>query len=186
HRRPIESSMAWASALGGPQAVLISFRPELLPPERRDAAAKAPEVSRACEDLAQLGCFRADDAGAPLPYEKLSKLRTLWPSASIQPSSTMRQIHMAQVPPDMPVITLKPDVITVVVGCELLVDRMNVARCSLAVECRNPEVLAAVNAAREKGSTSTDLVSLKSLPARGWRVVWMRTDMEPINVATAS
>jgi hypothetical protein len=172
--------------MGGPQAVLISFRPEFLPPERRDVAAKAPEVSRAFEDLAQTGFFRADEGGAPLPSEKLSRLRTLWPTVRIEPSTSVRQIQMAQVPPDMPVISLKPDVITVVVGAEIVIDAMHFAKCSIAVECRDPAVLAAVKAARDKGSTATDVVSLKSLPSRGWRIAWLRTDMEPNSVATAS
>src|SRR5262245_25282904 len=186
HRNTIKASLAWASAVGGPQAILISFRPEFLPPGRREIAANAPEVSRAFEDLAQLGFFRADETGTPLSSEKLAKLRTIWSSARIDPSSTMRQIAMAQVPPDAPVTTLKPDVITVVVGAELMIDATNFARCSVALECRNPAVLAAVAAARDKGSTSMDLVSLKSLPPRGWRVAWMRTDMEPNSVATAA
>jgi hypothetical protein len=186
HRKSIEESLAWGSMLGGPQAVLISFRPEFLPPERRDVAAKAPEVSRAFEDLAQTGFFRADETGAPLPSERLSRLRTLWPTVRIEPSTAVRQVQMAQVPPDMPVISLKPDVITVVIGAEIVIDSMHFAKCSIAVECRDPAVLAAVKAARDKGATDTDVVTLKSLPSRGWRVAWLRTDMEPISVATAS
>lgn len=186
HRKPIEDSLAGTSAVGGAQAALFPFRPEFLPPERRDVTAKSPEVSRAFEDLAQIGFFRANDEGAPLPSEKLGKLRTIWSSAQIIPSSSMRQINMAQVPPDAPVISFKPDVITVVVGAELMIDTMNFARCSLAVECRDPAVLAAVAAARDKGATATDVVSVTSLPPRGWRVVWLRTDMEPNSVATAA
>src|SRR5262249_4318290 len=103
HRKPIEDSLTWASAFGGPQAALIPFRPEFLPPGRREAAANAPEINRAFEDLAQSGFFRADETGTPLASEKLAKLRTIWSSARIDPSSTMRQIAMAQVPPDAPV-----------------------------------------------------------------------------------
>ena len=164
HRQAIEMELRSASVLGGSAAVLMSLRPEFLPLERRsnDAVAKASPAALSFEDLLQSGFFRADATGAAIPGDRLARLRSLWAVPKLEPP---RQHQMSQAPPDAPLISLAPDVITVTIPAELSFDSLQYAKCLVGVECRDPEVLAAVNAARERSAAPDDLtVSLRTLP----------------------
>jgi hypothetical protein len=78
---------------------------------------------------------------------------------------------------------LKPDRITVLIHASLYLDGRGLAyvRCIVGVECTDPTLLAAVNAARDRGASAKDdsSVSLRSLPQRDWRIAWLRSDLEP-------
>ena len=188
YRQPLELQLMTDSLTGGCTAALFPLRLELLPPERRanEAVAKASPGTMAFEDLLQSGFFRADEAGTPLPIEKINRLRAVWASSPrIEATLAVRQLAMTQVPPDSPTISVKDDVITVIVGVEIgLESPQQYARGSLGIECREPEVLALLKKYREQGMAGDDLVSLQSLPNRGWRIAWLRTDMETQNVGS--
>jgi hypothetical protein len=188
HRQPLELQLLMDSLAGGSPAALFPLRLELLPPERRanEAVAKASPATLAFEDLLQSGFFRMDAAGTPLPSEKVNRLRSVWVATPrVEATLAVRQLAMTQVPPDSPTISVTPDVVTVIVGIEIgLESAQQYARGSLAVECREPEVLALLTKYREQGTAGDDLVSLQTLPNRGWRVAWLRTDMEAHSVGT--
>ena len=123
------------TALGGPLAWLCPAGPAVLPPDRAAAwqerariAAKSDDPATAAadlpfEDLAGIGFFRRDMAGAPLSEEKLKMLREMWRRPH-QPNMMPADYHVASLdnsPPLAPRTIFKPNRITVISSANLFV-----------------------------------------------------------------
>ncbi|HEY2911578.1 MAG TPA: hypothetical protein VGI99_15105, partial [Gemmataceae bacterium] len=193
----VATAMNWLAAMGGELAWLIPASPVDLPPdraaaweerERQAAKSEDPHTARAdlpFDDLLGSGFFRRDQAGAPIPEEKLRLLRELWRPPH-QPNLMPADYHVASLdnsPPLAPRIIFKPDRVTLIYAANLYVEKGVLhVRCAVAAECTDPAVLAVVNAARDRGVDAKDdgSVTLKSLPPRDWRVIWLQSDMEPL------
>jgi hypothetical protein len=183
--QPHESDMNAAVLLLGGPAASTPLRRESLPPDRAARASdQAPaslgtQARLGFDDLAAAGFFRADDAGTALSAEKLAKLRELWGPPRLGPAS--RHNPLSPGGPQPPWTTLTPDALTCVVPAELAPDSpFQYFRCRLAVVCSKPDVIAALDAARQRGASATDDASLtrRSMPDRDWRIVWLQTDAE--------
>jgi hypothetical protein len=195
HRAPIAEKLNDLSAKGGAQAALFPVGPDILPADRAAAWKKrAAEAGKRedgltvndlpFEDLAGIGFFRRTDAGDPLPEERINRLREIWriPNVPNLMTSDPRSSTVGDLPAHAPIVTFKPDRIRVVVAADLFAERSPVHfRCDIAVECTDSAVLAAVAAAKERGGDFTDKsFSLSTVPARDWRIIGFRTDMEPL------
>jgi hypothetical protein len=194
-RTPIIDNLNGLSGVAGGPATLFPVGPSLLPADRATAWEQRAQVAGKrddgptvgdlpFEDLNGIGFFRRDDAGAPLPEEKLNHLRELWrvPSVPNLVFADPRAPSTDQSPPQSPIAIFKPDRILVIVSADLFAPRSPMHfRCAIAAECTDPSVLSAVNAARDRGGDFTDTsLTLATLPPRNWRVIWLRTDMEPL------
>lgn len=192
NHEPALAALGGLAAFAGGSGVLIPPDPSFFPPDRaalweeRLRAAKkkdrdAPSLSDLpFEDLAGFGFFRRDEANSPFPEEKKNQLRGLWRDPFMRPVNAFAPSIDNTIPP-LTQIDLKPDKITVVSVADLYLDgRVQFVRCFIGVECTDPTLLAAVNSARDRGlqSKADGSLNLGSLPARDWRVAWLRTDME--------
>ena len=179
--------------LCGGSGVLIPQGPGILPPDR---AASWEERLRAIdkkdrdapnladlpfEDLAGIGFFRHDEANSPFPEEKKNRLRELWRQPFLV-SVNPRVSSLDGTIPPLAQIDVKPDKIVIVVATDLFLEgRVHFVRCFVGVECTDTALLSAISSARERGLQAKDdgSLTLKTLPPRDWRVVWLQTDMEP-------
>jgi hypothetical protein len=184
-RKPFEDAMGQLTMFGGGAASLLPVGPGLLPPERAANWQKKAQQTKSIEnlpfeELASMGFFRRDELRSEYPEDKLAMLRGQWRAPRLMLSSGRMQ--MPGMPPaDAAIIVLKPNSITVIVTADMIFEsQVLYARCYIAVECTAPGVLAAVNAAREKGldSKNDGTILLRSLPSRGWRIAWLQSDME--------
>ena len=187
-RRPIDMSVFWLMTFGGGTTASIPSGPDFLPPTRADkwrARIAAKKSATSFDDLEDIGFFVADEAGSPFPEDRLAKLRDLWLSPYILPTSQRKGVGPGGPtgpPPDVGVLQFYPDRILAKIPADLYDDgRVVYFRCHILVECTNPEVLAAVNAARERGTSSKDdsSLTLRTLPSRQWRITGLLTDMVP-------
>jgi hypothetical protein len=189
HRDPIELAVFRANALGGGPASVFPLRPEFLPPDRAAAvrSSEPPATTAAIgrlsfDDLAASGFFRRDAAGTALASDKLAQLRDLWPQSRLMPPMAERMAQAGMAPAGGPVISFTPDALQVTIAAELLLDQQGrVAKCVIGLESTAPALIAALDAARARGPDAVDDGSMtaRTLPARDWRVAWLRTDMEP-------
>jgi hypothetical protein len=193
-RQPIEAAITQLSVFGGGTAATFPLGPALLPAERSEhwrlkmgptktpdgAASPSTPVDMPFEDLAHIGFFRQDELRTPFPEEKWAKLRDLWRSPQLL--STANRPTMIGTNPAEPTTTIvTPHAITVISSADLYFPGLVLfVRCSIAAECTAPEVLAAVNTARDLGleGKNDGSVLLRTLPSRQWRIAWLRTDME--------
>jgi hypothetical protein len=196
-RRSLADALMQLTCVGGGPAMSFPAGPQFLPADRAAAwerrvraIGKTAEPGAAnsfqdlpFDDLAAIGFFRRDDSGTPLPDEKLGRIRELWRSPRLVVSDPRGGMMMDQTPPLLSTISVSPDRIRVIVFADLFEKSGNVHfRCAIAVDCTDPAVLAAINAAQKEGANAKDDDSLTrtTLPARDWNIVWLRTDMEPI------
>lgn len=192
HYDPIIASLNGTIVLAGGCSVPTTPDSSLLPPDRAAAweqrlrAMKKNDTDGSLladlpfEDLAGIGFFQRDEAKSPFPEAKKNLLRELWRQPQMvlaNPRSTGLDNTIAPVPQ----MELKPDRILLVVAADLYFEgRVHFVRCMIGVECVDTALLAAVNAARDRGlqSKADGSLTLKTLPPRDWRVAWVRTDME--------
>jgi len=184
-RRPLELSFTRLMMLGGGTVTPLPAGPDWLPEVRarkwRDRVA-AKQNATSFDDLNDIGFFRADEAGSSLAEDKLAKLRGLWQSPFLLHTSQRQAVGPTGAPPDATVMEFYPDRIIAKVPADLYSEgRIIFHRCHVLVECTSPEVLAAVNSARERGIAAKPdaAMTLRALPARNWQVIGLLTDMIP-------
>ena len=138
------------------------------------------------DDLDDLGFFQRDEARSTYPVEKLAKLRDVWTNPRLALAQAPRQMFDVMVSPEAATMYLTENDLTVQIQAELFENAVTFDRCLIGVVCDNPEVVAALNAARDRGSKSPATASTGAdLPARKWRIGLLRTDMEPMPVVAA-
>lgn len=179
-RRPLDAALTGVSALGGAQVPLLPVGPGAIDATGPKGSGKSA-ADLTFDLLSGDGFFRRDAAGVPIPSERLAKLREGWRSPMVTPAAERLMIP-GPVPADATVTVLTPDKVTVIAGADLHYERSTIARSQVGVECVQPEVLAALHAARGRG-LDTDAkdeaaVKLTGLPPRGWRVAWQRTEVD--------
>jgi len=187
-QRPVpESAVTPAAMLAGGPAASVPLRREILPPERasqRPAEAPGSLAAQArlgFDDLAAAGFFRLDAAGTALPAEKLTRLRDVWTPPRILPSAANRAPQQSGIAtPEATETMITADAVTWVGSADVVLDAPGqFIRGRLAVVSTNPDLLAKLAAARDKGALEDDpAVTLKSLPARDWRIAWYQTNAE--------
>jgi hypothetical protein len=193
HRREPEAALNHLVVLTGGPAARTQVGPALLPPERAKrwaelAGGPVQPSDLPFEDLMGSQFFRRDAGGTLFSEEERLRLRDGWRAGRLQPTSQGGG-PMGGPAPEPPVIELTPDRILVLMDVDLLFEsQMRFVRCRVAVECANPELLSAVNAAREQGTNARDdgTVTLRTLPDRDWRIAWLQTDVQLHNPGIGS
>lgn len=192
-RQAVTERILRLSALGGGTSALFGPGQELLPPDRaaawkRNEAIAASGESFAkedlfCEDLAGIGFFRSDSAGNRIPDEKMKRLRQLWRNPNLQPNDG-RSTMMDNVVPLVPMLTILPDRIRFVMAADLYMQGGSPIhyRCIVTAECKDPALMAGVEAIRKRGLEDKADASfiLATLPPRDWQVVSFQTNLEPL------
>lgn len=166
-QRSETARIAGTAMLAGPAAWLAPLGPEAGGPGTFDA-------------LLQSGFFRQDESGAPLSDARASKLRELWKTPVISPPSPVTA--GPDTVPEKPTFTVSPDAVTVTFPAQIaLSSPMDAARVTVGLTCTDPEVVAAVNAARAAGAASRDDGSVTVRALRpNWRIAWLQTTVEAI------
>lgn len=180
HRQPIEDSLRALGALVGGPSMPIPVGPAILPPDRGARLAAVKPADASFEDFRHIGFFRPLQGQSEFSDDKWSMLRDLWRAPRLSPTGRMQMPGMA--PADATSTLIKPDSVTVVVSADLYLESRGMfIRCAVGAECTQPAVLAALNSAREQGyrAPNDGSVTLRTLPSCGWRIAWLRTDMEP-------
>jgi hypothetical protein len=191
-RQPREQGMLCLMFAGGAPATNFPIGPAWMPAARaarwRERANKEGEELSTSEyqrlafdDLVATGFFRRDETGAALTDDQLSRLRRAWWGKRIANAGGPRmpgQSNTAR-------ITLARDVVTVAVPAEIMWEtRGATSKCLIGLECRDPEVLAQLQAARDLGakdlvdSANAQPIFPPGFPPRSWRVVWLQSDLE--------
>ena len=184
-RHPLEMSLTRLMMLGGGTTTPVPVGPDLLPESRarkwRERLA-AKKSATPFDDLNDIGFFRLDESGSSFSEDQLAKLRDLWQPPFLLPPAQRQGGGPGGPPPDASVIEFYPDRILAKVPADLYLDgRVKFVRCHVLVECTSPDVLAVVNAARERGNSSRDdsSLTLRTVPTRNWRIIGLLTDMVP-------
>ncbi|HEX3149114.1 MAG TPA: hypothetical protein VHR66_13640 [Gemmataceae bacterium] len=165
-----------AVMLGGWFAANIDIPVEFLPGER------AKRGKTGVDDLLESGFFRSDDDGSPVPSDKIDALKKYFRAGQLLPSNPTRGNPMSNDAAERPTYIRTESSVTVLVPMDLVMaNPREFTPCTIAVECTNPEVIAAINAAFKEGANQKDdgSVTLRTLPQRDWRIAWFKTKMEP-------
>jgi hypothetical protein len=176
-----DNALRRAVLLGGWFPATLDIPPEFLPGDR----AKRGKVG--VDDLIEVGFFRSDDDGRPLPADKLDALRTYFRIGNIAPANPSHLGPLVTETSDKPTFSRTESSITVAVPAELVMgNAREAAPCTIGMVCTDPAVIGALNAAYQKGKDAKDDASLtlRTVPMRDWRVAWFKTKMEPAAVPT--
>ncbi|MSR51882.1 MAG: hypothetical protein EXS09_01160 [Gemmataceae bacterium] len=185
-RQPLEATFTRLMAFGGGAVTPLAAGPDWLPPSRatkwRERLA-AKKSATPFDDLQEIGFFNLSESGSSLSDDRIAKLRDLWQSPYLLHTSQRKTGGPGGPPTDASVLELSPNRILAKVPADLYDDgRVIYFRTHILVECTSPEVLAVVNAARDRGAaTKYDGASLnlRTLPPRHWRISGLLTDMVP-------
>lgn len=179
-RRPLDAALTGASMLAGAPLPLLPVGPGALDAGRPRGPGKSA-ADLTFDLLAGAEFFRRDATGAPIPSERLARLRDGWRTPTVTPAAERLMIP-GPIPADATVTVRAAGKVTVIVGADVHFERSTIARSLVGVECVQPEVLAALNAARGRGldldAKDAKAVQLKDLPPRGWRVAWQQTEVD--------
>ncbi len=202
-RLRMDQAVIAASVTAGGPAFSAPLSPDLLPADRHQArrvalygpgllaggtAVSPARVSQlAFDDLMDQDFFRRDAAKSPYPVEKLAKLRELWASPRLNLAQAPRMMFDVMVTPEAPMMYLTANEMWVEMPAELFENAVTFDRCTIGVVCDNPQVVAALNAAKAKGlgSLAANSGGAASLPERQWRIGWVRSDLEAMPVVAA-
>ena len=166
-----------ASFLGGGVAQALQLPPEFLTPER------AKKGKTGFDELLEIGFFRQDAEGTPLPDDKLAQLRKVWASPMLGPSMPSRRNPMAGEASEPSTMTVTPTAITLAVPGDLMLNGpQEFAPCVVGAVCSDSAIVNALLAAQKQGASARDdgSLTLRSLPARDWRIAWFRTKLEAV------
>jgi hypothetical protein len=152
----------------------------------------APGRPRATvEALLKSGLFRKDATGTPLPDAKIAELQTSWSGISITPVNETRRAAMGMPEgSDRPVLTLTPTGVTVSMPVDVSFGpgMQKVVPASVGLVCTDPALITPLTAAKADGAAARDdgSATLRTIPPRDWRLVWVRSTFEPPPAPTAS
>lgn len=143
------------------------------------------------DTLLRSGLFRKDATGAPLPDAKIAEVQKEWSNIAITPVSAARRAMMgAPEGLDRPVLTLTPTEVTVSIPVDVTLGQgmQKVAPGSVGLVCPDPALISRLSAAKAEGAAARDdgSATLRTMPPRDWRIVWVRTTFESPAAPTAT